>query len=151
MAGQYAKQTSVSVSQSKFDIERTLRRYGASRFASGWDDTSATLAFEVHGRMVRFIVKMPVVADFALTDTGRARSAAVMHQAWEQATRSTWRSLLLCIQAKLEAVEAEIATFDDEFLAYLVMGDGRTVSDHVAVSLQQSIASGKPLMLGAGS
>jgi len=151
VAGKFAQQTSVSVSQSKFDIEKALRRYGASRFASGWDDKTATLAFEIHDRMVRFIVKMPTLDQFALTDTGRERSASVAMAAWEQATRSTWRSLLLCIQAKLEAVAAEIATFDDEFLAYMVMGDGRTVSEHVAPSLHTSIASNRQLMLGAGS
>lgn len=150
MAGQYAQDTSVSVSKSKEDIERVLRRYGASKFASGWDEDSATIAFEADGRLVRFVVKMPQHADFALSPAGRKRTAASQMGAWEQASRSIWRSLKLCIQAKMEAIAAGIATFDDEFLAYLVLGDGRTVSQHVASDLNTSIATNGQLMLGRG-
>lgn len=151
MAGQYAQDTSVSVSKSKEDIERVLRRYGASKFASGWDEDSATIAFEASGRMVRFVVTLPQLSDFALSPAGRKRTAASQMASWEQASRSIWRSLKLCIQAKMEAIAAGIATFDDEFLAYLVLGDGRTVSEHVAPSLNNSISTPRQLMLGSGS
>jgi hypothetical protein len=38
-------------------------------------------------------------------------------------------AVALAIKAKLEAVEAEISTFEDEFLAYIVLPDGSTFGD----------------------
>jgi hypothetical protein len=42
-----------------------------------------------------------------------------------------WRCLALVIKAKLEAVESGITTFEDEFLAHIMMPDGQTVGQHV--------------------
>lgn len=57
------------------------------------------------------------------------RSADAAYKAWEQACRSKWRSLFLCIKAKLEAVECGITEFEDEFLAHIVLPDGNTAGD----------------------
>jgi hypothetical protein len=51
--------------------------------------------------------------------------------AWEQACRSRWRALFLCIKAKLESIESGIETFEDAFLAHIQMPDGKTVAEHV--------------------
>ena len=37
MAGRYAAQTEVSSDRSRAEIERTLRKYGATAFAYGWE------------------------------------------------------------------------------------------------------------------
>ena len=40
------------------------------------------------------------------------------HGRWEQACRQRWRALALVIKAKLEAIDAEISTFEEEFLPF---------------------------------
>ena len=40
--------------------------------------------------------------------------------------RQRWRALALCIKAKLEAVECGITSFEEEFLAHVVMPNGQT-------------------------
>lgn len=129
----YASDTSVSIERSKSEIERTLLRYGASQFIYGWDQEEAVIGFVVREdeqhRQVRFKVKVPALGDFFVSPGGRARNRAAAHKAWEQAQRQRWRALLLVIKAKLEAIEAGIATFEDEFLAYTMLPSGETVGE----------------------
>ncbi|USA40258.1 hypothetical protein [Pelagerythrobacter marinus] len=129
----YAKDTSVPVANSKAEIERILERYGADQFMSGWSADQAVIGFTMLGRQVRFVLPMPDRGDteFTVTPTGRDRSADAAHKAWEQACRQRWRALALVIKAKLEAVESEISVFEDEFMANIVLPNGRTVSDEV--------------------
>jgi hypothetical protein len=130
---QFAKDTSVSVSASKAEIERIVERYGAGQFMSGWSQGQALIAFSMEDRQVRFIVQMPVSssAEFTRTPTGKDRSPDAAHKAWEQACRQRWRALALVIKAKLEAVESGISVFEDEFMANIVMPNGNTVSQEV--------------------
>lgn len=46
----YAAQTSVSTEKTRNEIERTLKRYGADRFAYVSEPDKATIAFEMKGR-----------------------------------------------------------------------------------------------------
>jgi hypothetical protein len=137
----YASQTSVSVERSKAEIERTLQRYGASQFIYGWDRQEAVIGFVVQGdtqmRQVRFKVKVPDRDDFFRTPTGRRRSTSQAEREWEQAQRQRWRALLLVIKAKLEAIEAGIATFEDEFLAYTMLPSGETVGEWMTPQLDK--------------
>lgn len=124
----YAENTSVPTDRSKAEIERTLTRYGATEFVSGWNQGEAMLAFTMSDRTVRFILPMPNRRDFARTPTGKERtSEAKIDSAWEQAQRQKWRALALVVKAKLEAVEAEITTFEEEFLAHIVLPNNKTV------------------------
>lgn len=129
----YAATTSVPVSQSKAEIEDTLQRYGCTGFMSGWSGERAMIAFQINDRQVKFLLPMPDRNDpeFTETDTGRERSEAQAHKAWEQGCRQRWRALNLAIKAKLEAVECGIVSFDQEFLAHIVGPDGRTVGESV--------------------
>lgn len=132
----YASSTSVPVSKSKAEIEAILERYGASQFLSGWNADNAVIGFtmpvgEEH-RQVRFVLPMPSRDDRQFTHHSKgARTQDAALREWEQACRQRWRALALVIKAKLEAVSAGISIFEDEFLANIVMHDGRTVSDHV--------------------
>lgn len=54
-----------------------------------------------------------------------------------QAERQRWRALFLVIKAKLESVESRIATFEEEFLAHIVLPDDRTVADHIVPRIAQ--------------
>jgi hypothetical protein len=144
----YASQTSVSVERSRAEIERTLIRYGASKFVYGWDREEAVIAFVVHNeatdefRQVRFKVHVPSREDFLRTPTGKRRTATQVEKEWEQAQRQRWRALLLVIKAKLEAIEAGIATFEDEFLAYTMLPSGVTVGEWMHPQLAEAYKDG---------
>lgn len=143
----YAEKTEVPADRSRSEIERTLTRYGAEGFMYGWQDSGkrAVIAFEINSRRVRFELPMPDPKDpeYVRTSQGKPRSETAARAAWEQASRQRWRALALAVKAKLEAVTAQIATFDEEFLAYIVMPDGRSVGDHALPSIAAAYASGK--------
>jgi hypothetical protein len=114
----YAADTSVSIDRSKGEIERTLARYGAESFAYATEQHQAMIAFRLHGRMIRFMLKLPDPAapEWTRTETGRPRRGNAASEAYQQAQRQCWRALALIIKAKLEAVEAGIVSLDQEFL-----------------------------------
>ncbi|AII28186.1 hypothetical protein VC74_gp84 [Mycobacterium phage Sparky] len=136
----YAANTDVSSDRSRAEIERTLERYGARQFMYGWDQDRAVVGFVLNDREIRFVLPLPDrdSTDFTRTPTGRPRAANQVREAYEQAVRQRWRSLALVIKAKLEAVESGIVTFDAEFLAHIVLPDGRTVADNVVPRVQQA-------------
>lgn len=140
----YAEWTEVPSDRSRLDIERTLQRYGATSFMYGWEGTRAVVAFQMQGRNVRFALPMPDrnAHEFTQTPTGKPRSANAAQQTYEQATRQRWRALLLVVKAKLEAVDCGITTFEQEFLANLVLPDGRSVGDEVVPRLDQAYRDG---------
>lgn len=167
MGYEYAKDTGVSVAKSRAEIEDLIIKYGATAFVSGSMDrdgkTVAAITFVAHGRRVQFELELPDRAAFASfevkanqwghTRTVR-RSPEQQAKAWEQACRQKWRALALVVKAKLEAVRTEITTFEDEFLAHIVVpGDGRTLGKIMRPALDAAYKSGKPLppLLGAGS
>jgi hypothetical protein len=100
----------------------------------GYDQSRAIVGFQINNRQVRFVLPLPDrdAREFTHTPTrGTKRTAAQQEMAYEQAVRQKWRALNLVIKAKLEAVESGIVTFDAEFLAHLVLPNGRTVADEV--------------------
>lgn len=134
----YAASTSVSSDKSRAEIERTLSRYGATAFMYGWEDNRAVIGFRAKGRHIRFVLPLPDPTDKLFTHVKRGNSSALSprpaekaRDAWEQACRQSWRALALVIKAKLEAVEAGITEFENEFLANIVLPNGSTVSDWV--------------------
>lgn len=141
----YAAKTEVSAENSRAEIEKVLRRYGATGFMYGWDETDAVLGFKVASRQIKFILKMPdpKAKEFWVTPERRfARSKDQAYAAWEQATRQRWRALVLVVKAKLEAVEAGIATFEQEFMAHIVLPNGQTVGDYVVPQIAAAYEGG---------
>ncbi len=143
----YAEGTTVTTDRSRGEIEQTLRRYGADQFVSGWDASRAMLGFRVNGRHVRFELPMPdrSADEFRMTPSGRyERGAKQQDEVFEAEVRRRWRALNLAIKAKLEAIDTGIASFDDEFLAYLVLPGGVTVGQVLGDGrLDTAIASGQ--------
>lgn len=140
---QYAKNTTVSSELSRIEIEKVLIRYGANNFRlcnclSG----QSMIAFVMEGRQVRFVLPMPKIEDYALTQTGRQRTENSQREAWEQDCRQRWRALKLVIQAKLEAVECGISEFEDEFMANILLPNGGTVSEFMRPQIQQAYLTG---------
>lgn len=144
----YAKETTVSVEQSKKDIEQILSRYGASKFFSGWDEDHAMIGFSMRDRFVQFRLPLPKREEFIVSQAGRSRSRDQIDRAWRQAQRSSWRSLLLCIKAKLESVDAMIESFEEAFLAHILVTDGKggtqTVGDAMIPQIEESYNGDKP-------
>lgn len=126
----YAEKTTVSSDQSRVEVERILKRYGATGFMYGWEANRAIVAFRAHNRMVRFEVSIPDPESRQFTHTpgrNRVRTKDQQAAAYEQAVRQRWRALALVIKAKLEAIESGITDFESEFLAHILLPDGTTV------------------------
>lgn len=155
MSGRYASGTDVTSDRSQIEISRTIARYGASAFVSGWGPDSALIEFAKNGRRIRFVLPLPErgASEFTLTPTGRKRSRSAAEQAYDQAVRQKWRALALVIKAKFEAVESGIVEFESEFLAHTVLPSGRTVSDEVGpqVAAAYELGTVKPLQIEARS
>ncbi len=138
----YAAKTTVPVERSRAEIEATLARYGAEQFMYGWDAGGALIAFVIQvapeqKRQVRFQLPLPARGERRFTHHTRGmRTPTEAERLWEQACRQRWRALVLVVKAKLEAVESGIATFEDEFLAYIMLPDGRTVGGWVGPQLE---------------
>lgn len=150
----YAETTSVSTDTSRAEIERTLRRYGASSFAYGWDAAAAQIMFVADDRRVRFMLPLPDrhAREFTHTPSrGTPRSTVQAEAAWEQACRQRWRALALVIKAKLEAVAAGITSFEDEFLAHIMLPSGGTVGEWARPQLEVAYSTGTmPALLPGG-
>ena len=149
MSGRYAANTDVSVEKSRAEIEGLIVRYGATHTAFMSAPGRAVICFEAKGRRIMVELPLPDKGDrkFTHAKVGRAsyesmRTPEKAHAAWEQACRQKWRALALVIKAKLEAVESGITTFEDEFLAHIVMPDGQTVSSHVRPSIAKAYETG---------
>lgn len=141
----YATATTVPTERTRAEIENTLKRYGATSFAYGWEGNKALIGFQMAGRRVRFILPLPDSTEdrFRLTPTGYLRTKAAATKEFEQASRSRWRALALVVKAKLEAVESGITTFEDEFLAHILLPDGRTYGEFAVPQLDAVYETGE--------
>lgn len=149
MPARYASDTEVPVERSKRAIEILLIAHGATEYATGWDQTHDRIQFRLFNRTVRFVLPRPDLKDKVFTHDKRGyrRADGAIQRMAEQADRQCWRALYLVIRAKIEAVEAGIAVFEQEFLAFIVVGNDLTVGDILVPRIQ----AGEVLMLEAGS
>ena len=146
----FAENTTVSAQSSRAEIERILERYGADQFMYGWQDDKAVIGFRMNARMVRFVLPLPSKTKPEFTHSSRgARTTEAALALWEKAVRQRWRALALVVKAKLEAVESEITTFDDEFLAHIMLpGGSGTVGEWMRPQVEQAYLTGRvPEML----
>lgn len=141
----YASETTVDVTTTRAEIERTLVRYRAEAFDYTTDGNHASVMFRLNGRVIRFVLQLPNSNAREITHTpspGVPRSAAAKTKAHDQVLRQRWRALLLIIKAKLEAVTAGCSTLEDEFLAHTVIPDGRTFSDYAKPEIDRLYLEG---------
>jgi len=131
----YAENTTVPIERSQAEIQGLIQRYGARKFASGYDEDArlAVIQFEMTGRRVMFRLSLPNLDDerFAVDARGRQRSHSAWTNAYDQECRRLWRSLLLVIKAKLESVESGVESFEEAFLPQIVIpGTGQTYGEY---------------------
>jgi hypothetical protein len=145
----FAEGTEVSVEKSRMEIERLIVRYGATSTAFMNAPGHSMILFEAKSRRIRFDLPLPAPLDkqFALNGRGSARTPAQRASACEQRHRELWRALALVIKAKLESVDSGITSFEDEFLAQIVMPDGKTVASHVQPGIAAAYQSGQMVSL----
>lgn len=155
--GKYAERTEVTPSQTLDEIERVLTRYGADQFMFGRDHNRAFVGFRMKQRQARFLLPMPDRKDRQfekLEQYSHRRTGEFSPEKYEQAVRQRYRALLLVIKAKLESIESGIETFEDAFMAQLVLPSGETVGDWIKPQIEQAYLNGKmpPMlpMLGDG-
>lgn len=150
----FAATTEVPVERTRAEIERVVSRYGATRFASGWEEGAASVLFEMKDRRVRFRLPLPQAQDRKFTHDGRGmrRSVDGARRAHDQALRARWRALLLVIKAKLEAVESGVETFEQAFMPHIVTPGGFTLGERIIPELE-AIYRGSPMppLLGPGA
>ncbi len=135
MAGRYAQYTKVPVSRSKAQIEDVLQRYGATSFQSGWGDGLEMIEFQIKATRIRMVLQS------AVWDDGTPN---------EKQHRQQWRAMLLVIKAKLEAVASEISTLEEEFLAWAVAPNGKTLGEMLLPQLEAMSAGKAPKLLTVG-
>jgi hypothetical protein len=141
----YAEKTSVNASRSVEEIERILKRYGATQFGSGRDDEhdSATVMFKINGIAYRLSMPIPNREELKYGARNRKRTTLQIDAAWEQIYRQRWRAMALVIKARLEAVECGISTFEQEFMTNIMLPGGRTVRDLLTPQLTKFIEAGE--------
>lgn len=139
----YAERTVVTADHSIAEIRRVLVRYGAGQFAYMEDPIRAAVAFNANGRNIRFILPMPSADEASKTPKGRKRKGTVIEQAHAQEVRRRWRALSLSIKAKLETVASGISEFETEFMAYMVLPNGKTVAENILPDIEVAYKTGK--------
>lgn len=122
----YAENTSVPVDRSQAEIRKVLGKYNATGFVFGEKPEMALVRFEINRRKVQFILPLPILQP--TTPSWNQKKGLIYSQPkWEQEMRRRWRCLLLSIKSKLECVETGITTFEDEFMAHIMLPNGQTV------------------------
>ena len=107
MSRRFAEDTKVPIAQSIEEIRKTIARYDGEQFIYAVTEDRVIVGFSKEGRQVRFQVEQG--AD-------------------PQNNRRLCRALLLVLKAKLEAVASGVSIFEDEFLANIVLPDGKLVA-----------------------
>lgn len=130
--GRYAEGTTVPVERSRMEIERLLTRYKATKFGVWSEPSRALVQFEAQGRTIQIPVTLPKPDDPKRPrDRYGSKTFGAAAERWvEQETRRRWRVLMLTLKAMLESIETGLVTFDQAFLAHMVLpGTARTLGD----------------------
>lgn len=152
----FAADTEVPVEKTRMELEQLLQHYKATATAVFTSTHEAAICFEIGGRrvMVRMAMPNPDAPEFTHRQGGfrgaEARTPAAHAAAVNKATRRRWRALLLSIKAKLVSVDEGIETFEEAFMAHVVMPDGSTVGEQVTKAIETAYATQKmvPLLPG---
>ena len=113
----YAKATSVPVSRSRSQIQDELEKFGIDEFFFGTSPRGQGIGFTYQGRVYKMNVPLPT------------RDSNTTDRQYEQSLRQRWRILRMTLKMKLEEINTGVMSFEDEFLAQMVLPNGTTVSD----------------------
>lgn len=129
--GRFAAKTKVPSRRTRDEIEELLAKHKATSVAVYTSPDETAICFEMNDRRVLFRLRLP-------------------DRTQDQEIRRRWRALFLAIKSKLVSVQENIESFEDAFLAHIVMPDGQTVADHVRPRIATAYTEGKmqPLLPG---
>jgi|SRR6185436_9945837 len=165
----FAEGTEVPVSKTRAELDALLARHGASQRAIFDDDEAgrAVVQFRMAERMARLELRTvpPNAPDPTRADYNQKADCAHGWNSWtvqrrkewlakqrDQFAREAWRRLLLVTKAKLEIIADGASTFEREFLADLLLGDGTTVHEAISERLAEVYRTGevRPLLPAKG-
>ncbi len=158
-SGAYAS-TSVPVTKSQGEIRELLAKHGCQEFGFGEaiDENGvpwAAVTFRHNHVAVRLRVplKKPKAGELA-AKVRRARSKTedeIRFEVMEQEAKRIWRVMAHNLKARMVAVDEEVETFEEAFLAHIVNIDtGMTIYEQLVQQGEVQLAS--PLLqLGSGN
>lgn len=142
MPNAYASGTTVPVEKSRSELDALLGKHGAtSRGVMSNDaDGMAYVYFALKGDRYQLSIPLPKLADFPRKGEfprgwvfwPDARQAQWRYRSWEQACRERWRAVVLLVKSKLEIVRIGMSSARHEFMADLVLVNGKTIAEMVA-------------------
>lgn len=142
----YAKGTQVSIEDSKSELKRAIYRNGGANYQYAESEDRAMVMFMKSGKVIRFMVNFPAPNDvmFLKTPAGRrTRTKEAAYKEYEAEQRRRWRSLILCLKAKFEIVESGIASFETEFMPYILLPNKQTVAEAVIPLIEEAYKTKK--------
>lgn len=151
--------TTVPVEKSQGQIRKLLTGAGASRLAFGEEREEerrwAAVTFAVGGNAVRLRVPLkPVDGREVRNKHMRSRTKTIEEVRdilYEQEERRIWRVLAWNLKARMVAVEEEVETFEEAFLAHLLdPRTGRTVYEQLSETGKVELARPLPQLLPPG-
>lgn len=148
----YAKGTSVDVAKSRAEIDALLTKRGASSVAI-LNDTElhrAAIAFSLKGSRFRIEVPLQTIEDVNLelkksrptrwSYWGESQRNGWRAERLTQLHRERWRAVLLLIKSKLAVVDIGLSTVEKEFLADMILPNGKTVEVIMAEVVRRGLA-----------
>lgn len=127
----FAENTSVPVERTQGEIKKILSKYQASAFAFAENIETGMVQFEMKERRIKFLLPLGVRGK-----SKNKRGYIMDEKSLAQFNRSRWRGLLLAIKAKLECVESGITTLEQEFMAHIVLPNGKTIHEEMGNQIQ---------------
>jgi hypothetical protein len=135
--------TKIDADKTAGEITRCLASHGASSILTDYTDgilSAISFSITMGERRIGFRLPCDWRPVFAIITKGRKKPSewdkarfARWKSEWEmQAVRTAWRIVKDWIEAQMALVETQMVTTQQVFLPYAVMGDGRTLSEHVA-------------------
>jgi hypothetical protein len=142
----YAETTTIPLERSIAEIIGMVRKAGGTQVGQLDTGESYIIAFTLGERQMRFTV--PLVTEYK--GPSKAGNGREIDQArWiDQRNRQKGRALTLVIKAKLESVESGVETFEQAFLANIVVQGGMTVYERIKepIALEYKTGDAQPLL-----
>jgi|SRR6516162_3654551 len=113
----YAKNTPVSVTQTRADIQAVIARFNCTFDGFVNEPFRCIVCFRGWGRFVRFVVPIRTRID-------------------PQIERELWRGVFAGIKGRLINVKDGVATFEEAFYAHLVTESGKRVYEELKPKLK---------------
>lgn len=147
----YAQGTSVDAFRSRVEIERLLQKHQCSHVGVMHEPGKAIVYFQHKGWEVQMQIPLPMDApEFGNGNLRYTRLTEAQRRTWlDQRTRERWRQLLLVLKAKFCALEEGVETFEQSFMAHLVIG-GQHLGDRLLPLVREAKEKKTQLLLGAG-